>query len=358
MHATNPQVEPETAGHRPLPDQIENVLVRATGLPITAIRCAVRPALDHQSNRLYNVRVGDRHLILKEYLRPEEQQIAPVRESHALQRLAPLDIAPQPVFYDPGLGPYVLYEFMAGEMWSRRQPAPAELAQLADLWLQVHSVPVDGLPWSRGYERSLAETTNHFATIFQRYADWTTTSFPAGQRVAELCLRLLDERRAVGDELSESAPDFCFCKSDQRFANVIRRPDGRLGLVDWEDSGLRDPARDLADLLTHCNQEDLLSFEEWQPFLQPYLSNRRERDPDLAHRLHLYMGIFPIFWLAILIDHGVRRSEAGQLAGWAANELPPNLRLRRYLARALAWPEMDFARQLELLEDVQFFPDV
>jgi hypothetical protein len=331
-------------------------VVHVTGLPDTAIEVSVRPALDHQSNRLHDVRVGGRHLILKEYLRADEQQIAPVREFQALRRLAPLDIAPQPVFYDSALGPYVLYEYMAGEMWTRHQPGPTELAQLADLWLRVHSVPLAGLPWSRGYERSLAETANHFAAIFQRFADWTTTNFPAGRWAADLCLRLLDERRAVGNELSETAPVFCFCKADQRFANVIRRPDGRLGQVDWEDSGLRDPARDLADLLTHSNQEDLLSFEEWQPFLQSYLSHRRAQDPGLAHRLHLYLGIFPIFWLTILIDQGMRRADAGQLAGWAANELSPNLRLRRYLARALAWPEMNFAHQLETLDDLRFFP--
>jgi len=62
------------------------------------------------------------------------------------------------------------------------------------------------------------------------------------------------------------APE-CFCRSDARFANVIARPDGRVGLVDWEDSGLRDPARELADLLHHPNQEDLIDAEGWQPFL-------------------------------------------------------------------------------------------
>jgi thiamine kinase-like enzyme len=28
-----------------------------------------------------------------------------------------------------------------------------------------------------------------------------------------------------------------FCRADPRFANVITRPDGRLAMVDWEDSG-------------------------------------------------------------------------------------------------------------------------
>jgi thiamine kinase-like enzyme len=46
---------------------------------------------------------------------------------------------------------------------------------------------------------------------------------------------------------------------DPRFATVIQGPDGHLTLVDWEASGLLDPASDIACLLTHPNQEDLLT---------------------------------------------------------------------------------------------------
>jgi hypothetical protein len=37
--------------------------------------------------------------------------------------------------------------------------------------------------------------------------------------------------------------------------------------------------------------------------------------------------------------------------------MTPNERLRRYLARALAWPAMHFADQLEGLKDIFFFPE-
>jgi hypothetical protein len=36
--------------------------------------------------------------------------------------------------------------------------------------------------------------------------------------------------------------------------------------------------------------------------------------------------------------------------------LPPNDRLRRYLAPALAWPSLNFDRELEHPNDVEFFP--
>ena len=137
---------------------------------------------------------------------------------------------------------------------------------------------------------------------------------------------------------------------------MIRRPDGRLGLVDWEDSGLRDPARDLADITFHANQEDLLSPNEWQAFLQPYAAVRGQSDPALLHRTHLYAALFPIFWLAVLMRDGLRRVGTERLAGWKVNGLPANWRLRRYLARGLAWPEMDFSDEIEELAGLEFFP--
>jgi len=56
----------------------------------------------------------------------------------------------------------------------------------------------------------------------------------------------------------------------------------------------------------------------------------------LPRRLHLYLAVFPIFWLVTLLDQGIRLSDAGQLENWRVNGLPAEVRLRRYAARALA----------------------
>jgi aminoglycoside phosphotransferase (APT) family kinase protein len=170
-------------------------------------------------------------------------------------------------------------------------------------------------------------------------------------------LALLKRRRPAARELDESDPPLCFCRSDPRFANVIARPDGRLGLVDWEDSGLRDPARDLADVLLHPNQEDLFTMDEWQAFVEPYVAGRGEMDPGLAHHAHLYRPLFCAFWLAALIRGGLARARTGRLAGWQVHGMAANERLRRYLARGVAWPEAEFCGELEALGEVSFFPD-
>ncbi len=110
-----------------------------------------------------------------------------------------------------------------------------------------------------------------------------------------------------------------FCRSDPRFANVIARPHRRVGLVDWEDSGLHDPA---------CEFADLLGPEGWQPFPDRYLASCRD-DPRFGERLRGYLALFPVFWLGVLLAEGLRRAESHTLDGWLVNNLDPNLRGRR-----------------------------
>jgi hypothetical protein len=336
-----------------IPEIIPRLVAQASGLPPSAIAIVPRPRLEYQSNDLYGSGWMARW-IAKHYSRPNEAFDAPLREHWALERLAALDIAPQPVFYDPALGPLVIYEYMEGEMWDRARPGPAALARLAETWLQVCAVPAD---WpARGLEAPPLELAASFQAAFQDYAAWAAAEFPPGQRAAEICLGLLASRLPAFRALGEHSPRLCFCKSDPRFANVIQRPDGRLGLVDWEDSGLHDPAKELADMLTHPNQEDLLSWDDWQAFAQPYTAACERQDPHFAGRIHLWLAVFPIFWLSIQLRRGLKLAAKGELAGWLVNDLPVNARLALYLARALAWPDMEHERHLQSLAGIKFFP--
>jgi aminoglycoside phosphotransferase (APT) family kinase protein len=341
-------------------EAVAELVARAIGVAVNAVRVDLRPPVEHQSNRLYDVRVDGRHLIAKEFLKPDEFTTSPWREHRALELVAPLDLAPAPVCIEPAAtaahGPVVVYEYLEGEAWDRRRPTAAQLGRLARTWLVVNRVPTDGLWPSRGQERSFAEAEAWFREGLRAYGGWAAAEFPPGRRGLDLCLELLERRRPIGQELGDREPLLCFCRSDPRFANVIERPDGRIAMVDWEDSGLRDPARDLADLATHPNQEDLLSADDLAAFLGPYLAERSALDADLERRMQLYLAIFPLFWLADLMRSGARRAQTGRLSGWSINGLPPNARLRRYLARALAWPASDFSAQLDPLADLSFFP--
>ena len=169
------------------------------------------------------------------------------------------------------------------------------------------------------------------------------------------CAQALERALADGVPLIRTAAPVCFCRSDARFANVIARPDGRVELVDWEDSGLRDPARELVDLLHHPNQEDLIDAEGGQPFLDRYLPGR-SADTGFGERVRGYLALFPVFWLGVLLTEGLRRAASGTLQGWLINDLEPNQRLRRYVARGLAWPAIDPTSRLsDVADNITFF---
>ncbi len=336
---------------------LEVAIARATGRPPGHVQVSERPALPHQSNRLFDVRVDGRRLIAKEFLKPEEWLESPVREYEALVRLEPFDIVPRPVFFDPDLAPIVIYEYMDGKMWNRRRSSPAELEQLAQVWLKMHEAPSEGMWASRGHTKPLPETVAGIEDKLRAYAQWTSRNHPSASDAAEECLRLVGQTRETANELMALTPAICFCKADPRFASVIRRPDNRLGLVDWEDCGLRDPARDVADMISHPNQEDLVPAGEWRHFLDPYLEERRQQDAWLVERIRLYLGIFPLWWLAILLSIGMEKAQSGALHDWSINGMPASVRLRRLLARAMAWPDSVGPATLSSVADVRFFPD-
>jgi aminoglycoside phosphotransferase (APT) family kinase protein len=333
---------------------VKTEFARTIGKNPSELTIGLRKPLDAQSNHLYDVWAPDEHFIAKEYLKPDELTAAPQREYQALCRLSGLDIAPQPIFYEPSLAPIVIYRYMEGEMWDRRPAGARDLAALLNLWLTLHAIPINW--FSRGYGRSLQEIEDEFRRSFLSYLDWTQLAFPPGKRAAETCLEWLARRHSVFQELAELPVVPCFCRSDPRFANVIQRPNGRLGLVDWEDSGLRDPARELADLILHPNQEDLLNWQEWQAFMGPYLAARSPLDPTIHRRTQLYLAIFPFFWLTQLLRRGIQWSSSGQGAGWMINGLPGNIRLKRYLAWELAWPKPMNGTVMEPLAVFSFFP--
>ena len=286
-----------TAAAQALSDQDHGLAatLQAAGFDSASIRVVLRPALAHQSNRLYDIWADGTHAIAKEFLHPDELQDAPLREYQALQLLRPFGIAPVPIFYDSRLAPIVIYGFLEGTMWDRQRPTPQMLGLLAERWLQLTSIPPEQLWPSRNAQLSFHVIVDRFRSGLGQYAYWAQQNFPEGQAAAALCLELLDARQDVVQQLMSMEPVWCFGRGDARFSNVIQRPDGQIGMIDWEDSGLRDPARDLADLVAHPNQEDLLRMVEWQAFFQPYLAMREAADPTLMARMQCYLGLYPLF---------------------------------------------------------------
>ena len=132
---------------------MQSLIARIAGVSANDISIQPRTPLDIQSNQLFDVFFGDRHWIAKEYLKPAEFAESPLREYRGLTLLAERDIAPRPIYYQPHTAttrPVVIYEYMEGEMWDRQKPSPAQLQQLADVWLLQASIKTEGLWMANG----------------------------------------------------------------------------------------------------------------------------------------------------------------------------------------------------------------
>lgn len=338
--------------------RLRDLSARLTGNDIDEDAITLWQPIDQQSNRIYSIKFDNFHWIAKVFLKPAEFDDAPRREYAAMQLLSPLDIAPQPIHYahqNETQNPIVIYEFMAGQMWDRYRPSRDELQQLAHIWNQMTRMPVENLWLSRGMDRTAQQVAEQFEYSFQEYARWAEVNFPQGKETASILQEIGKTYAPIVERVFAMEPVLCFSRADPRFANVIQRPDHRLGMIDWEDSGLRDVARDIADIMAHPNQEDLVSREDWQAFIEPILAERRQYDPEIDQRVHLYQAVFPLFWLSGLIAYGIRRWHRQGLRDWTINTMDPNQRLRRYLARVMSWDNQAFDDALQSVGELEFF---
>jgi hypothetical protein len=206
---------------------VREAVARATGRDVRSLTIRCRPPIAHQTNHLYDVWVDDQQLIAKVYLGDVERN-SPLAEYRALQVVQHLDIAPRPVFFDPSVGPVVVYEFLDGEMWDRRVPSFAELERLAGgVGRAARSADrrVVGRTWT-GAE--LANTCRTAAAPIERYAAWARNN--NRDEAARVSVEALERGLADGLPLAPELAPLSFCRSDARFANVIARPDGRGGV--------------------------------------------------------------------------------------------------------------------------------
>jgi len=179
--------------------------------------------MPHQANHLYDVWADGRHLIAKEYLSDVELD-APLNEYRALRLVESMDIAPQPLFFDPSVGPVVVYRYLEGTMWDRRVPAAAALAGLADLWVALHALPIADLWIGGGQARNSPTLVPRLRAPIERYAAWAAQSGDGAHReAARVCVQALERGLADGLPIIPEEAPLCFCRSDARFANVIDR---------------------------------------------------------------------------------------------------------------------------------------
>ena len=287
-----------------------------------------RGPIDLQSNDLYDIKSDQHHFILKAYLKEAELEEAPRREFQSLNLLQSTYLAPKPIFFDPAIGPFVIYEYMEGEMWNRKRPSPHQLQELAEAWLTINAIQHEA-PWlARGSQYPIQ--FQWVKKMFAEYGAWVETAVTNPKPIIQRLNNTLKKVEPIFQKIDSATPKRLFSRSDPRFANIIGRPNGRLGIVDWEDSGWHDPAYATADLLLHANQEDLLTLDEWHAFLRPYFTERLKDDPQIEQRFAWYMATLPFFWLALFLKLSIHHHTNGTFDAWQINQLPAAERIGNY----------------------------
>lgn len=236
------------------------------------------------------------------------------REWAALQQLwrADLPLAPRPVAYFPD-GPLpvpaVVYGWVDGVPLTREPLTAHTLMELSNALWRIHRVPRAPAPELLPAFHQPPRFTDYLAEIrantaqVQAWAERVNAKPPMlAQWAADLPALLpalvetlhLAEAAIHDARLADICPAHSLIRVDGNLDNVLRGADGRLSFVDWEYSGLGDPAYELAELRWHPNAMHLPSVW-WDTALATYPPP--PGDGSFESRLTLFNRLLPIWWV-------------------------------------------------------------
>lgn len=250
----------------------------------------------------HDVLIGDREVTktYRSWLRGE-----PDREWAALgllHRLSP-GLAPEPLArrVEHG-GPVIVMSRVDGDPLGTAPLHPAQVAAVGEAMRRMYNaVPPSHLD-------GLADRRAGPAEMVTELRSWCHQPREAGSAVIEKALSAATAwvARPDLDTLTGPLADRVFSQGDGNLGNFIW--DGaRCTIVDFEDSGVSDPAYEVADLIEH---------------LSVWLDDRLDVDQLLAHvsltqaqlqRMLQFRRLMALFWLLMLLpgNRGHERNPAG-----------------------------------------------
>ena len=183
------------------------------------------------------------------------QVLERLQESGLRDRICrPVRTAEDGLFYVHDRIAGALFSFIPGEAVGYGRPYTGEeLRQLSRIVKELHSIPGDTfadicpaeayeLPFCDALKRLLLSETGGLPEAFRKEAE--------GER--EMLLGRIKTLREEARELKEEKLPFVLCHTDIHGGNLIRDPQGKLWLIDWENVML---APKEADLFSFCEEE-------------------------------------------------------------------------------------------------------
>lgn len=279
------------------------------------------------NNSLLRVEVSGEAYACKLFVADERRRAW--REWTALDRMwrAGLGLAPEPIVYLPDgplPQPAVVYRWAEGASLTRQITGVQDLAGLVSALGTIHrasDVPDMGSliayhqpPEYAAYVAEIRENVDRVQVWASRpksdaglLPDWAADLPLLAPAISETVALAEELVRASG--MSGAYPQRALIRVDGNLDNILSNAHGRLTFVDWEYSGVGDPAYDLAELRWHPSAGHLPAVW-WDEALDSYAPPIA--DGEFSKRLALYSRLLPIWWVgrsALFLLEG-----AGQVA--------------------------------------------
>jgi hypothetical protein len=283
-------------------------LTEAPASHFYGLAVAITDTWQGSDNVLYRVRVapverfakspnGGNEIDAVVKLYPDAGYVRGRRQYDAQMAFSLIGLAPRPLWFDrepENLAWQVLvYPWVEGEMPTGAEPGVA--AALARAAAAIHASDAETLPRYAPHAMSLQSWWQVVGQTAETVARRTAGVPELGEAFAALAGRA---RAAVEAALPLWAgTGLVPVHGDLALENALVTDGGQLLLLDWEMSGLGDPALEVARFLAQTPL-DLPGWED--AWLAEYLSASDR--PGLAERIATYRALLPFEWLCRLLD--------------------------------------------------------
>jgi aminoglycoside phosphotransferase (APT) family kinase protein len=243
-----------------------------------------------RNNLIYRANQSTATLAIKFTVRDERDRAG--REYAALSALrqAHLSIAPEPLMLDRTSysQPVVVQTWLDGEVGPALPCNDVEWMLLLRHLIAVHRITAESVSVQLPPAVVNASTVEGVKALVRLQLERLPT-----EELSARFLKLLRRFQAMSFP-TWTYPQHTLCHVDPNILNYIRRPHD-WAAVDWENSGLGDPAYDMADLMTHPAYMGV-PLERWNWVTDRYAE--LIQDGAVAVRIRTYYKMIAVWWVA------------------------------------------------------------
>lgn len=248
----------------------------------------IQPVGGGANNRLYRATSAHADLAVKWTLRDERDRAGREYAALALLERAGLALAPRALLLDRERYrlPVVVQSWLAGEVLAGPPHADDDWHALVGHLAAFHTATA---------ARPLPDLADAVLTASSGQEGKALVAHHAARLPAEAqppTLRRLLARFEAWTPPRWPTPPRALCRTDANWRNLLSRPEAWAS-VDWENSGVGDPAFDLADLLTHPAYASVPS-ERWPWVVEAYAEAVGDR--WVQRRVWTYELVLQVWW--------------------------------------------------------------